>query len=141
VHVHCGVEADASHSRQTLAALRRRSLISVSCRSSVSQVGCGPTTNVFVALGAVIPLGPGARVPPVLDLPPGTRFPEVFAVAARGEKVAVDAAVDVMLYVPCLEATDADRCRVPDITMYRYYLQRQGGGAYRVVARIPTGAV
>ena len=54
-HTHCGADGHAYHSRQTLSALRRQSLIALSCRASEAQVGCGPATNVFVALGRVIP--------------------------------------------------------------------------------------
>ena len=51
----------------------------------------------------------------------------------------VDVGVDLLIYGPC--PPERSPCQYPDIEMYRYFLQLQPDGSFRVVARTLTGGV
>jgi hypothetical protein len=138
-HLHCDAGA-RTHDPRTLRTLRRQGMIADWCRVPDARISCGPRGNSFVALGRVIRMRPGVRVAPILDLRPGMRYVEAEAATAKSAYVPAAVAVDALLYLPCADRSP-EGCRFPDVTMYRYFLQPQPDGTYRVVARIPTGAV
>jgi hypothetical protein len=139
-HFHCGGDGQ-NHAALVLTGLRRARLVAGWCDVPTARVSCGPSRNIFVSLGPVISITRGVRVPATMNLPPGRPLPDILAAIPDSAKVSAHAAVDLLLYVPCTAAPDSERCAQPDIVMYRYYLEHDGSGGYRVVSRLMTGAV
>lgn len=120
--------------------------------SGCVQVVCDPTADpsrcpeagekhISIRLGEVIHLPDGAKVK---VLPTGrdadTRMEELLASIPDSMAVPVDVAVDVVLGTPCPAPPESERCRVPDIVTYRYFLRVGRDGEAHVVTRWFSGA-
>lgn len=136
----CGDRAERVHPPEVLRRLREGEWIHTSC---FVPHGCpSRKSHVFVSLGPVIELSDSARVKVV----PGGRVPgvpldQVLEAIPDSEAVPVDAAVDVVVGTPCPAPPESERCRVPDVISYRYFLQWKPEGTYRIVTRWMTGAI
>jgi hypothetical protein len=102
---------------------------------------CRAAACTTVQLRSVEYLPPGTREKMVPSgRVPGTPLEEVLRAIPESMAVPVDAAVDVVIHTPCPEPPSADRCRVADVEVYRYFLQRQQDGSYTVIGRWFTEA-
>lgn len=131
---------ETSHPGEVLRRLVCAGHVQAICSPEREPCSLPPGKHVSVSLGEVIDLPTGARVKVLPDDgTPGVPLDKALAAIPESEAVPASAAVDVVLHTPCPAPPDADRCRVPDIAIYRYFLNRRPDGAYRVVTRWLTG--
>ena len=134
--------ANETHPVEVLRQLSATGKVQVSCLGPSGSGACGtPRGNLTsVSLGKVIDLPEGSRVKVLpYERTPGVPLDE--ALKAIPDSVAVPAtvAVDVVLHTPCPAPPTSDRCRMPDISIYRYFLDWKSNGTYRVVTRWLSG--
>jgi hypothetical protein len=133
---HCGDSTAfrQRHSAELIRQLRSRGLIQATCRTRVGRLGCpSHPKHLFVALSSIRALRNGTKIEPVME-------PRAAGADAGGGSdslaVPVDVWVEAVVYAPCPAPVGSDRCRSPDAVGYRYFLQTQPDGTYRVVARL-----
>lgn len=105
------------------------------------ETGCLPVEKyVTVSLGEVVhlPARPRVKVLPA-EGTPGIPLDQALDAVPESEAVPVSAAVDVVLRTPCPAPAGSERCRVPDVAIYRYFLDLGPDGTYFVVTRWLTG--
>lgn len=134
-------QAGRSHPREVLQRLVAGSAVEMRTCAVSDEAGCLPQGRyVRVSLGEVIHLLERPRVkvlPP--EGTPGISLDAALAAVPDNEAVPVIAAVDVVLHTPCPAPETSERCRVPDIATYRYFLDCNPDGTFRVVTRWLTG--
>jgi hypothetical protein len=131
------------HSPQLLARLQARRLVQQICTSPDSpECATLRSGHVSVSIGPLLPLPDSARVKQVPETRPvGVTLDEALRAIPDSAAVPASVAVDVVIRTPCTATSDAERCRVPDIVSYRYFLRELPDGSYCVVTRWKSGAV
>jgi hypothetical protein len=131
-----------THPARVLRSLLATGKIQVVCDRAAGPSGCPLPAgeHVSVSLGDVIDLPDAPRVKVLPEAgTPGVPLDQALAAIPDSLAVPVRAAVDAVLRTPCPAAPGSERCRVPDIVIYRYFLDRCPDGTYRVVTRWLSG--
>lgn len=142
--VRCGDRtALGRHPAEVLSQLQSKGLVQATCELPGSPE-CSSTSelNMHVSLGPVIYLPADARVKvQPEETKPGVSPQQALARVPDSAAVLVHAAVDVVVRTPCPAPPESDRCRVPDVIHYRYFLSAEPDGTYRVATRHIAGAI
>ncbi len=129
---------------ETLRKLREGGWIDATCDGEPGSPGCivpeGDYTSVD--FGPVIEMDDTTRVKVLpVNPPPGRTLTQRLEAIPDSLAVPVNVATDVVIHTPCPEPPESERCRVPDVVIYRYFLRAEPAGAYHVITRWFIGAV
>jgi hypothetical protein len=132
---HCvdSTRIERMHSRKLVEHLRAKRLIHVACVPPPRTAwGCSAYpdhdyiwASIPFRLSEKFRIGATEGVEVIQEIPPGTM-------------VGADIALDVVMYGGCPRDPE---CRSQNVVMFRYFLARGSDRAYRIIARIQTGAV
>lgn len=143
-NVYAGVsgQVNKTHPTEMLQRLATSNRINISCPESLRSKDCELPhgRHISVGFGEVIDLAEGQRVKVLPDEgTPGVPLDRALEAIPDNAAVPATAAVDVVLHTPCPAPPTSDRCRTPDISIYRYFLDTNPNGTYRVVTRWLSG--
>jgi len=129
---------------ETLRQLQEGGWIDATCDGQTGSPGCIVPEGAYtsVRFGPVIEMDDTARVKVLpVNSPPGRSLTQILAAIPDSLAVPVNVAADVVIHTPCPEPPESERCRVPDVVIYRYFLRAEPAGGYHVVTRWLIGAV